>query len=51
MPPRNLGYQLTLFGPKGADYARNITTAPLPHIFGQCGVSVSTTLILDQKQI
>ena len=23
-----LGYQLTLFGPRGADYARHITTGP-----------------------
>ena len=30
--PQVLGYQLTLFGPRGADYARHITTAP-PHIF------------------
>ena len=28
MPPQVLGYQLTLFGPRGADYARHITTAP-----------------------
>ena len=34
-----LAYELTLFGPRGADYARNITTAP-PHLFGRCGVSV-----------
>ena len=35
--PLVLGYQLTLFGPKGADYACYIT-AP-PHLFGRCGVS------------
>ena len=28
MPPQVLGYQLTLFGPRGADYARHITTCP-----------------------
>ena len=40
-PPHVLGYQLTLFGPRGADYARHITTAPPPpHLFGRCGVSV-----------
>ena len=27
-PPQVLGYQLTLFGPRGADYAHHITTAP-----------------------
>ena len=27
-PPQVLGYQLTLFGPRGADYARYITTGP-----------------------
>ena len=27
-PPQDLGYQLTLFGPRGADYARHITTCP-----------------------
>ena len=26
VPPQNLGYQLTLFEPRGADYARLITT-------------------------
>ena len=28
VPPQVLGYQLTLFGPRGADYARYITTRP-----------------------
>ena len=28
--PQVLGYQLTLFGPRGADYARHITTGPPP---------------------
>ena len=28
VPPQVLGYQLTLFGPRGADYARYITTCP-----------------------
>ena len=28
VPPQVLGYQLTLFGPRGADYARHITTCP-----------------------
>ena len=37
VPPQVLGYQLTLFGPREADYARHITSAP--HLFGQCGVS------------
>ena len=26
--PQLLGYQLTLFGPRGVDYARHITTGP-----------------------
>ena len=26
--PQILGYQLTLFGPRGADYAHHITTGP-----------------------
>ena len=26
VPPKVLGYQLTLFGPRGADYAHHITT-------------------------
>ena len=26
--PQVLGYQLTLFGPRGADHARHITTGP-----------------------
>ena len=29
-PPQVLGYQLTLFGPRRADYARHITTCPPP---------------------
>ena len=29
-PPQVLGYQLILLGPRGADYARHITTAPPP---------------------
>ena len=33
VPPQVLGYQLTLFGPRGADYACHITSAP-PHLFG-----------------
>ena len=28
VPPQVLRYQLTLFGPRGADYARHITTGP-----------------------
>ena len=28
MPPQNLGYHLTLLGPRGADYAPHITTGP-----------------------
>jgi hypothetical protein len=28
VPPQVLGYQLTLFGPRGADYAHHITTGP-----------------------
>jgi hypothetical protein len=27
-PPQVLGYQLTLLGPRGTDYARHITTGP-----------------------
>ena len=34
-----LGYQLTLFGPRGADYACHITTCPPPHLFGGGGIS------------
>ena len=29
-PGGHFGYQLTLFGPRGADYARHITTGPPP---------------------
>ena len=36
--PQVLGYQLTLFKPRGADYARILLLAP--HLFGRCGVSV-----------
>jgi hypothetical protein len=43
-PPQVLGYQLTLFGPRRADYARHITSAP--HLFGRCGVSVMYIQIL-----
>ena len=32
-PPPIYGYKLILFGPRGADYACHITTAPLPPIF------------------
>ena len=39
VPPQVLEYHLTLFGPRGADYARHITTGPPPHLFGRCGVS------------
>ena len=28
VPPQVLGYQLTLLGSRGADYARRITTGP-----------------------
>ena len=28
VPPQGLGYQFTLFGPMGADYAHHITTGP-----------------------
>ena len=28
VPPQVLGYRLTLFGPRGADYARHITMCP-----------------------
>jgi hypothetical protein len=28
VPPQVLGYQLTLFGPRGADYARHSTKCP-----------------------
>ena len=37
-----LGYQLTLFGPRGADYARHITTGP--PIFMDDAASLITTL-------
>ena len=28
VPPKNLGYQLTLFGPRAADYVHHIITGP-----------------------
>ena len=34
-----LGYQLTLFGPRGADYARHITTGPSIFLDDAAGVS------------
>ena len=37
-PPQVLGYQLTLFGPRG-QIMPVILLVP-PHIFGRCGVSV-----------
>ena len=43
-----LGYQLILFGPRGADYAHHITTAP-PHLFRQCGVSVQYIIDYENK--
>ena len=46
VPPKNFGYQLTLSGPRGADYARYITTGP-PHLFGRCGVSESKYPVLQ----
>ena len=33
------GYQITLFGPRGANYNRHITSAPPLHLFGRFGVS------------
>ena len=42
VPPQVLGYQLTLFRPRGADYAHHITTGPPPQLFGRCGVSDTT---------
>ena len=39
VPPQVLGYQLTLFRPRGADYVHYITTGPPPHLFGRWGVS------------
>ena len=36
--PQVLGYQLTLFRPRGIDNAYHITNGP-PRLFGQCGIS------------
>ena len=46
-PSQVLGYQLTLFGPRGADCARHITTGPLPPIF----LDDAAPLIFDQRKI
>ena len=43
-----LVYQLTLFGLRGADYARHITTGP--HLFGRCGISVNCCDLTDIQQ-
>ena len=43
VPPQVLGYQLTLFGPRGADYARYITTCP-PIFLGDAAFLISTYL-------
>ena len=44
-PPQVLGYQLTLFVPRGADYARHVTTCP--PIFSDDAASL--TCILNQN--
>ena len=41
VPPQVLGYQLTLFGPRGADYARYITTCP-PIFLGDAAFLIIT---------
>ena len=41
--------QLTLFQPRGTDYAHHITTSPPPtQIFGRCGVSL---MIFDLHKV
>ena len=47
-PPQVLGYQLTLFGPRGADYARHITNCP-PPIFLDDAASLRTIRIQIEK--
>ena len=44
-----MGYQLTLFRPRGTDYARHITTGP-PHLFGRCAVSGSYMNLAIKKE-
>ena len=45
-PPPVLGYQLTLFGPRGADYAHHITTCP--PIFSDYAASLTMNGIFCQ---
>ena len=45
VPPQVLGYQLTLFGPRGADYVRHITTCP--PIFSEDAASLNGNNILS----
>ena len=44
-PPQVLGYQLTLFGPRGADYARHITSCP--PIFSDCAAFLAVYKQMD----
>ena len=49
VPPQVLGYQLTLFGPRGADYARHITTCP--PIFSDGAASLLSCFKNDKKKV
>ena len=48
-PPQVLGYQLTLFGPRGADYARHITTGP--PIFLDDAASLTRVVIQGRRRL
>ena len=47
VPPQVLGYQLTLFKLRGADYARHITTGPpiiLDDAASLCGIRLESII-------
>ena len=44
--PQVLGYQLTLFGPRGADYPRHITTCP--PIFSEDAASLDSNQLFTR---
>ena len=43
-----MGYQLTLFGPRGADYAHHITTGPPIFLDDAASLQGKTTLLENQ---
>ena len=47
--PQVLGYQFTLFGPRGADYARHITTGPPIFLDDAAPLHIILAIIMSQK--